>query len=136
MMEPRACMARREEDMKPVFTPGRNIAMKVPSHEHERTVAFYRDVLGFRQLAGAAEGSGETVAFEFGDKVLWIDDVPGISQAELWLEVITDDVERAAEYLRGQDCVRRDGIEPLPDGFRGFWIASPANIIHLLTAGD
>lgn len=122
--------------MKPEFRAGRNIAMKVPSHEHERTVAFYRDVLGFRQLAGAAPGSGETAAFEFGDKVLWIDDVPGISQAELWLEVIADDVELAARHLHAHGCVRRDGIEPLPEGFRGFWLANPSNIIHLVAADD
>jgi len=122
--------------MRPEFVPGRNIAMKVPEHEYERTVAFYRDTLGFRQLADAAPGSAETVAFEFGDKVLWIDNVPSLSQAELWLEVRCADVEAAADYLREHDCARRDGIEPLPEGFSGFWLASPSNIIHLVTAPD
>jgi catechol 2,3-dioxygenase-like lactoylglutathione lyase family enzyme len=122
--------------MKPQFSAGRNLAMKVPTHEHERTLAFYRDVLGLRQLAGAAPGSAKTAAFEFGDKVLWIDEVSGISQAELWLEIITDDIELAAQYLHDHNCVRRDGIEPLPEGFHGFWLSSPANIIHLIAAQD
>lgn len=32
------------------FHPGRNIAMKVPSHEHEDTVRFYRHVLRLKDL--------------------------------------------------------------------------------------
>ena len=32
--------------MEAKFEPGRNIAMKIPTHEHESTVRFYRDVLG------------------------------------------------------------------------------------------
>lgn len=114
------------------LTPGKNIAMKVPSHEFERTVAFYRDVLGLRSLGGTTE----PVRFEFGDKVLWIDDVPTISQAELWLEIVTDDLDAAAAHFAALGVARCDEIEPLPDGFAGFWIASPSNVIHLVTAGD
>jgi hypothetical protein len=64
---------------------------------------------------------------------LWIDKIEGISQAEIWLEVITDDAETAAKYFDEKHCVRRDEIEKLPKGFRGFWIANPADIIHLIT---
>lgn len=120
--------------MRPTFQAGRNIAMKVPAHEYERTVAFYRDILGFPLLADTPPGSAETAGFEFGDKVLWIDKVAGISQAELWLEVTTDDVEGAAAHFSRHGCARRDEIEPLPEGFSGFWLASPCNVIHLVTA--
>jgi catechol 2,3-dioxygenase-like lactoylglutathione lyase family enzyme len=122
--------------MKPVFRAGRNIAMKVPEHEYERTVAFYRDTLGFQLLAGTAPGSAETTAFEFGDKVLWIDRVTTLSQAEVWLEVVAEDIDGAAEHLRRQGCLRRDGIEPLPPGFKGFWVANPSNIIHLIATPE
>ncbi|MDX9739657.1 MAG: hypothetical protein RBT81_00555 [Gammaproteobacteria bacterium] len=122
--------------MKPVFRAGRNIAMKTPDHEYERTAAFYRDTPGFRHLADTAPGGAETTAFEFGDKVLWIDRVATLSQAELWLKVIAEDIDAAAEYLRQQGCLRRDGIEPLPAGFKGFWVANPSNIIHLIAAPD
>lgn len=123
--------------MKPEFRPGRNIAMKVPAHEHDRAVAFYRDVLGLEPAGEEPFAGGTSVRFRFGDRVLWIDPVPGLSQAEIWLEVVTDDVTAAAAYLAGQDCARRDGIEPLPEGFEGFWLAGPGNIIHLVTgAGD
>jgi catechol 2,3-dioxygenase-like lactoylglutathione lyase family enzyme len=116
---------------RPVFKPGRNLAMKVPSHEYERTVAFYRDILGLRQLDPAPSAT-ESVRFEFGDKILWIDDVPAMTQAELWLEVVADDLEQAASYLDANGIARRDEVELLPEGFGGFWISSPSNIIHLV----
>jgi hypothetical protein len=117
----------------PKFAAGRNIAMKVPPHEFEQTVAFYRDVVGLPEVTSTAWSSTETARFRFGDKILWIDRVDGVSQAEIWLEVVTDDLEAAAEHFARHGCVRRDGIEALPDGFPGFWLASPANIIHLVT---
>ena len=67
---------------------------------------------------------------------MWLDEVPHISQAEIWLEVITDDIERASKYFDQNQCVRRDEIEVLPDGLKGFWLSNPANIIHLVTTTD
>ncbi|MDQ2068782.1 hypothetical protein [Natronospira bacteriovora] len=110
------------------FCPGRNMAMKVPAHEYEATLRFYRDVLRFELLPG------ETPRFRFGDKVLWIDRVETLSQAEIWLEVLTDDIEAAADYLKAEGITRRDDIEPLPEGLHAFWLSSPSNIIHLLAS--
>ena len=121
--------------MTPGYAPGRNIAMKVPAHEYARTVAFYRDVLRLEELEGTPPSATETVRFAFGDKVLWIDRVPAMSQAEIWLEIATDDVEAAAAHLEEHGCVRRDEVEPLPCDFEAFWISSPSNIIHLV-AGE
>ncbi len=120
--------------MKPAFRPGKNIAMKVPAHEYDNTVAFYRDVLGFKPKSAGSPDAFESIAFEFGDKNLWIDRIAGLSQAEVWLEIETDDREAAADYLAGMGCTRRDEIEPLPEAFSGFWISNPANIIHLVVA--
>lgn len=110
------------------FTGGRNIAMKVPSHLYESTVQFYKDVLGLKLI----ESHPPSVGFEFGNNQLWIDREPGLSQAEIWLEVITNDVAAAAELLASANVVRCDEIEPLPEGFQAFWISSPASIIHLV----
>lgn len=55
-----------------------------------------------------------------------------MSQAELWLEVVTDDIGAAAEDLERAGVVRCDEIEPLGEGFQAFWISSPASIIHLV----
>ena len=110
------------------FAAGRNIAMKVPPHVHDATVRFYREVLGLPEIAAHAP----TVVFEFGSNRLWIDRVPGISQAETWLEVVTNDLEAASALLAEAGVVRCDDIEPLPPGFRGFWVSSPASIVHLV----
>ena len=119
--------------MKPKFTPGENIALKVPDHEYGQTIAFYRDILGLEEVDLPSADGLESVTFKFGDKTLWIDRIPGISQAEIWLEVVTEDIEAAAAYFEKSGVVRRDEIEPLPEGFKGFWIANPANIIHLIS---
>jgi hypothetical protein len=111
-----------------MFKAGRNIAMKVPSHLYEATVAFYRDVIALPPLTA----HDPAVGFAFGDKQLWIDRVPILSQAEVWLEVVTDDLAAAETALEDWGVVRCDEIEPLPDGFQGFWIANPASIIHLV----
>ena len=63
--------------------------MKVPPHQHEAVVRFYRDVLGLEQL------EHEALGFKFGSDQLWIDRVPSMSQAELWLEVVTEDTKAA-----------------------------------------
>jgi len=114
------------------FAAGRNIAMKVPPHLYEATIQFYRDVLGLKEITKHAP----SVGFEFGSNQLWIDNVPGISQAETWLEVVTSDIAAASEHLRSAGVVRCDEIEPLPEGFQAFWVSSPASIVHLVCKDD
>jgi catechol 2,3-dioxygenase-like lactoylglutathione lyase family enzyme len=114
------------------FSGGRNIAMKVPPHQYDAVVSFYREVLGFRTI----EKHSPAVVFEFGANQLWIDRVPGLSQAEVWLEVITNDIAAASEHLNTNNVVRRDEIEPLDEGFQAFWISNPASIIHLICKDD
>ena len=113
------------------FEGGRNIAMKVPPHQYDATVRFYRDVLGLKPADGVAE---ETAAFEFGANTLWIDEVPTMSQAELWLELVTDDTAAAGRLLAEAGVSRCDAIEALANDFDGFWISSPASIVHLVDA--
>jgi hypothetical protein len=114
--------------VEPKFEGGKNIAMKLPRHLFEKTVAFYGDVLRLRIL----EEEDTSVAVEFGALHLWLDRVDHLNQAEIWLEIVTDNVERAADYLDSKSTVRRDDVEPLPEGFEGFWICNPADVIHLV----
>jgi predicted enzyme related to lactoylglutathione lyase len=118
--------------MKPNFEPGENIAIKVPPHQFEKTVSFYRDVLGLEQTIIESPDQYQSVTFKFGGKILWIDKISSISQAEIWLEIKTDDIEQASNYFEEHEVVRRDEIEPLPGEFKGFWVSSPSNIIHLI----
>lgn len=114
------------------FAGGKNIAMKVPPHQYDATVAFYRDILGLTQIDGPA---GDSVGFEFGTNNLWIDRVPAMSQAELWLEIVTDDTAEAAKVLAKANVVRCDEIEDLGK-LDGFWVSNPAAVIHLVDAKD
>lgn len=115
--------------MSSKYSGGRNIAMKVPPHQYDATVRFYRDVLGLKPL----QNHPPEVGFEFGSCQLWIDRVTALSQAELWLEIVTDDVPAAAEHFGQEGVVRCDDIERLPEGFNGFWISNPASIIHIVS---
>lgn len=119
--------------MKPVFTPGKNIAIKVPTHEFEKTVHFYKEILGLTQKNVGSIDQFDSITFEFGDKNLWIDRISGISQAEIWLEVHADNIVEAQQYLEAEGCTVRNEIEPLPSDFKGFWLSSPSNIVHLIT---
>ncbi|MDX8355588.1 hypothetical protein [Cognatiyoonia sp. IB215182] len=113
------------------FSGGKNIAMKVPPNQYDQTVGFYRDTLGLEEIGGP---SGEAVGFKFGANNLWIDKVTAMSQAEIWLEIVTDDTDKAAKALDVAGVARRDEIEDLGESFDGFWISSPASIIHLVDA--
>jgi catechol 2,3-dioxygenase-like lactoylglutathione lyase family enzyme len=115
--------------MKSSMAGGRNIALKVPPHQYEATVRFYRDVVGLKPL----HNHPPEVGFEFGANQLWIDRVPGMSQAELWLEIVADDIPAAAQHLADAGVVRCDAIEPLPASFEGFWISNPASIVHIVS---
>ena len=53
-----------------------------------------------------------------------------MSRAEIWLEVVADHLPAAARHLEAAGVVRCDSVEPLPEGFEGFWIWSPASIVH------
>ncbi len=117
------------------FTGGRNIAMKVPPHLWDETVEFYRDIIGLEVIEHAPT-EPPSVCFKFGSNQLWIDRVDGMSQAELWLELSTSDVESAARHLASSNIIRRDEIEPLPEDFEGFWVQNPASIIHMVRKPD
>ncbi|MCU0759074.1 MAG: hypothetical protein MUF07_07735 [Steroidobacteraceae bacterium] len=107
-----------------MIEPGRNIALKVPRHQWEATVAFYRDRVRLR----VKQASADTVAFEFGAMTLWVDRVERQSQVDVWLELIADDPDRELQQLGSP---QRDELEPL-DGVQGHWTSDPAGVVLLL----
>lgn len=112
----------------PAFRGGRNIAMKVPEHQFLPTVESYR-ALGIPVV----DQSDSSVSFEFGPIRLHVDKVANLSQAEIWLEFITPDVAAAAEVVERTGFVRCDRVEELPKDYAGFWVSSPASIVHLVS---
>lgn len=116
----------------PAFTGGRNVAIKVPEHAFEATVAFYRDTLGLAMVYDAAG----TKAFEFGPMRLWIDRMPHLAQGEMWLELVATETGAAAAHLAAAGVVRCDEVEKLPPDLDGFWILNPAGIVHLVCSPE
>ncbi|SCB59397.1 hypothetical protein GA0061105_10783 [Rhizobium aethiopicum] len=112
--------------MSDLIWGGVDVAMKVPPHQYDATVSFYRDVVQLKEIEGG------DISFELGPIRLWIDKVPTMSQAELWLEFMTPDFNRAAAHLARADVPRCDPIERLPSDVRGGWILNPAGIVHLV----
>lgn len=104
--------------------PGRNIAIKVPLHRWQETVAFYRDKVGLKPV----KEMPDSVAFAFGAMTLWIDRVERQSQVDVWLELFSDDPDAALEHLGSP---KRDELEPL-DGVNGHWTSDPAGAVLLL----
>lgn len=109
---------------------GKNIAMKVPTLQFEKVVNSYKS-LGLPVI----RETKDCVSFEYGQLSLHVDRVDHMSQAELWLEFITSDLEAAASRLSESNFDRCDEIENL-EGHTGFWVSSPASIIHLVTENE
>ena len=107
-----------------MIRPGKNIAIKVPLHKWQESVAFYRDRVGFR----AIRQSADTVEFEFGAMTLWIDRFEKQSQVDVWLEPFSDEPDRALLQL-GSPV--RDELEPL-DGVNSHWTSNPAGVVLLV----
>ncbi|AHG18656.1 hypothetical protein Z042_02825 [Chania multitudinisentens RB-25] len=107
---------------------GIDIAIKVPAHEYQQTLVFYRNTIGLKEITDKPPAIG----FELGPNRLWIDEAPGLSQAEVWLELFTPDFGLAAQHIKECGITRCDTVEPLPEGFKGGWLMSPCNIVHML----
>ncbi len=104
--------------MKSRFAGGRNIALKVPLHQYEATVQFYRDVLGLKvlenHLPAVASNSDRTNSG-------WIQGPASARRNFGWRSLPT--MSRPPQRI-SRPRVSCDEIEPLPQGFDGFWIAS------------
>jgi hypothetical protein len=116
---------------KPKFKGGNNIAFKIPKVHFEKTVTFYRDVLGFK-LEEAKDQEGKSYSFQYGPITMWLDMVENYTQTDVWLELETDNAETAVKYLTEQDVPFWDKLEPLPKDLSGQWISSPSGTVHLL----
>ena len=107
-----------------MIEPGKNIAIKVPLHKWDETVAFYRD----RVNLSVVNELSNSIAFAFGSMTLWIDKVEKQSQVDVWLELVTDEPEKALQTL---ESPMRDELEPLTD-VNGHWTSDPAGVVLLV----
>ncbi|MBV8043567.1 hypothetical protein [Pluralibacter sp.] len=107
---------------------GIDIAIKVPTHQYQQTIDFYRHTIGLDEITDKPPATG----FVLGPNRLWIDEAPGLSQAEVWLELFTTNFKLAEKHIEERGVVRCDSVELLPEGFQGGWIMNPCNIVHML----
>lgn len=119
---------KSDSETRPVYRGGPNIAMKIPPGLYEATLQFYRDVVGLPLLNAYSPDH----VFQYGPSLLWLDSVPGMERTEIWLELLTSDTAVAGEHFARWGVDRCDAVEPLPAGFDGFWIRSPASVVHLV----
>lgn len=124
----------KSSDTNPLkWSGGSNIALKIPQHLFDATEKFYRDVIGLplafteRAQSGFIFGEGST------PQTLWLDRSAGTARSDVWLELRTADVEQAKRYLVAHGVTIADYLEPLPPGYRGFWIINPAGLVHLVS---
>jgi hypothetical protein len=126
--------------MNPRFRGGLNVAMKIPKAKFDETLAFYRDTLGLKVTEETGAGTGGAVSksasVEFGPITLWFDLVENYAQAELWLELFTDDLEHAIQHLAEHGVVTQDELEPFPAGLDAHWVTNPVGIPHVVRRPD
>ena len=96
----------------------------MPPREFDQTVAFYRHVLGLEHL----ETHGRTEAFRFGSCCRWIDFAPHLSQRSSGSSCRP--TIPPPPHLAQHGVTRCHEVERLPEGFDGFWIVNPADIVH------
>lgn len=114
------------------FEAGANIAMKIPVHQYDATLQFYRDVL----LLEVAEVPIrhptvlQTHKVKFGTFTLWLDAVKDINTSTIWLQLTTPDVPKATEYLATNGIKTFDELEQIQENMH--WIKDPAGTILLL----
>lgn len=106
------------------FKGGNNIAIKIPKFKYDETVHFYKEVIELPYLGFISESH----AFQFGDATLWLDCMDNYSQQDVWLEIQTDHMKAAADYLKENHINRRDEVE-VHENSDGYWISDPSGTI-------
>ena len=83
--------------METPFQGGVNIAIKLPKAKYDQTVAFYRDILKLEVEEKPIDSPtvSRTHKVAFGNNTIWLDCVDNYTHSETWLELTTENVERA-----------------------------------------
>lgn len=118
--------------MNQQFTPGINIAIKIPKNKYEKTVDFYKNILKFKVTEKPIDNPtvSRTHQVKFGDTILWLDCVDNYTHSETWLQLTVPDLNQATEYLKSHNVATCDELEKLPQGMH--WIQDPAGTVFNL----
>lgn len=118
--------------MQPKFEAGINIAIKIPKHTYDKTVAFYRDILKLDVQEKPIDNPtvSRTHEVKFGNNIIWLDCVDNYTHAETWLQLVVSNVAEATDYLASKGVETCDEIEELPENMH--WIMDPAGTVFNL----
>lgn len=118
------------------FTGGTNIALKIPKHKYEETVHYYKEILGLQVKEEPITNPtvSRTYSVVFGPNTLWLDCVDNYTQPEIWLEVNTQNVPEATDYLSREGISTKDEFEKIPDDKH--WITDPAGTVMILSTPE
>ena len=118
--------------METKFEAGINIAIKLPKHKYDETVAFYRDILRLEVKEVAIDNPtvSRTHSVQFGNNVIWLDCVDNYTHSETWLQLTVPDVEEATSYLKQNGVETCDEIEEIPKNMH--WIMDPSGTVFNL----
>lgn len=118
--------------MEEKFEGGINIAMKIPKSKYEETVRFYRDILKLEVNEKPIDNPtvSRTHEVKFGPNIVWLDCVDNYTHSETWLELRTNDVDRATRYLQSHGIETCDELEKIPE--TAHWIQDPAGTVLIL----
>ena len=118
------------------FEGGVNIAIKIPKSKYNQTVAFYRDILKLEVEEKPIDNPtvSKTHQVKFGRNIVWLDCVDNYTHSETWLELNTENVASATEYLKSKGVETCDELEELPENMH--WITDPAGTVFIVKKRD
>jgi hypothetical protein len=114
------------------FVGGVNIAIKIPKSKYEQTVTFYRDILKLpvEEKPITNPTVSRTHEVKFGPNTVWLDCVDNYTHSEVWLDLKTNDVDVATDYLLSKGINTVDELEEIPKDMH--WIMDPAGTVLIL----
>lgn len=118
--------------METKFEGGINIAIKIPKSKYDQTVVFYRDILKLEVEEKSIDNPtvSKTHQVKFGNNVVWLDCVDNYTHSEVWLELNTENVEKATQFLSSKNVETCDELEQIPKNMH--WIADPAGTVFIV----
>lgn len=118
--------------METKFEGGINIAIKLPKHKYDETVAFYRDILKLeiKEVPIDNPTVSRTHSVQFGNNIIWLDCVDNYTHSETWLQLTVPNVEEATTYLKQNGVETCDEIEQIPNNMH--WIMDPSGTVFNL----
>lgn len=118
------------------FEGGINIAIKIPKGKYNQMVAFYREILKLEVEEKPINNPtvSRTHQVKFGGNIVWLDCVDNYTHSETWLELNTENVEKATQYLSSAGIETNDEFEQIPKNMH--WITDPAGTVLIVKNRD